>query len=80
MMTAGLVVTLDLGANQVALEEHPMFTLGEPKGDRLPVALEAEDAAASERWTEWLRQLPGVTGVEVVFVHWDVEAGLHDGD
>jgi nitrate reductase NapAB chaperone NapD len=76
-MTSGLVLTLDplsveCDAALAALCANPVFTAGERIGDRLPVALEAEDAEASERWTEWLRRLPGVCGVEIVFVHWDV--------
>ena len=84
-MTSGLVVTLDPDAPEwdsalSALESSAAFTVGEPNGDRLPLALEAEDAAASERWTEWLRQLPGVCGVEIVFVHWDVEEEVTHAD
>jgi nitrate reductase NapAB chaperone NapD len=77
VMTSGLVVTFDPDAPEwdsalSALESSAVFTVGERIEGRWPVALEAEDAAASERWTEWLRQLPGVCGVEIVFVHWDV--------
>jgi nitrate reductase NapAB chaperone NapD len=77
VMTSGLVVTLDPNAPEwdsalTALEDSAVFTVGERIEGQWPVALEAEDAAASERWTEWLRQLPGVCGVEIVFVHWDV--------
>ena len=81
VMTSGLVVTLATGESLAALEAAPPLTLGRRSGDRLPVALEADDAAASERWTEWVRDLPGVAGVEVVFVHWD-DAGkvIHDGE
>ena len=78
VMTSGLVVTLTPGASLDALDS--VFTVGERVGDRLAVALEAEDADASERWTEWLRRSSGVLGVEVVFVHWDVEEEVtHDG-
>ena len=70
-MTSGLIVTLDPGGSPAVIEAVPAFTVGERTEDRVPVALEAEDAEASERWTEWLRRLPGVVGVEVVFVHWD---------
>lgn len=76
VMTSGLVVTLDpdspeRGSAPAVLAVTPAFSVGERIEDRLPVALEAADAEASERWTDWLRRLPGVAGVEVVFVHWD---------
>lgn len=80
-VTSGLVVTLDprsREADQVldAIRGAPGFTVGEPENRQLPVALEADGAEASERWCDWLRGLPGVAGVEVVFVHWDeVEDG-----
>lgn len=80
VLTSGLVVTLAPGTRLGSLEEVPAFTVGAPTGDQLPVALEAEGAAASERWTEWLRRVPGVVNVEVVFVHWDVGGEvIHDG-
>jgi nitrate reductase NapAB chaperone NapD len=63
---------LEPDAGVPLLESAAMFTVGERIGDCLSVALEAEDAEESERCTEWLRRLPGVCGVEVVFVHWDV--------
>ena len=84
-MTSGLVLTLEdspaCEAALAALNANPVFTAGERIGDRLPVALEAADAGASEQWTEWLRTLPGVEGVEVVFVHWDEAEPevIHDG-
>ncbi len=76
MMTSGLVVALEPGSPDAeptvaAIRSQPAFTAGDRNGFQLPVALEAESAEASERWCDWLRGLPGVAGVEVVFVHWD---------
>lgn len=74
MMTSGLVVSLDpAGGDRVpdTVGAVPAFTVGEATAGCLSVALEADDAAASEQWAHWLRRLPGVAGVEVVFVHWD---------
>ena len=84
-MTSGLVVTLDpdpvaRDSALAALGRNPAFTVGEATDHRLPVALEAEDAEASERWTEWVRGLPGVVGVEVVFVHWDEQEEVIHAD
>jgi hypothetical protein len=84
-MTSGLVVTLDPDAPEwdsplSSLEGSAAFTVGERIENRVSVALEAEDAGESERWTEWLRRRPGVCGVEVVFVHWDVEEEVIHAD
>ena len=82
-MTSGLVVTLDPGSPDAersiaAIRATPAFTLDSERGGwQVPVALEAESVMECERWCEWLRGLPGVVGIEVVFVHWD-EA--EDGD
>jgi hypothetical protein len=79
MMTSGLVVHFEGVHPRVtltveAIRSTPVFTLGESRRSGLSLALEARDAAESERWLEWLRRLEGVTGVEVVFVHWDDSA------
>jgi hypothetical protein len=81
IVTSGLVVTLEPGscaadAALAAIRAAPGLTVGEPDIRRLPVALETDGAEASERCCDWLRALPGVAGVEVVFVHWhEVEDG-----
>ena len=76
MMTSGLVVALEPGSHDAesavaAIRDQPVFTAGDRNGLQLPLALEVESAEASERWCDWLRALPGVLVVEVVFVHWD---------
>lgn len=85
-MTSGLVVTLDPDAeacDQILdfLAAAPVFTVGERTENWLSVAMETEVSEASEWWTDWLNQLPGVSGVEVVFVYWDQPASevIHDG-
>jgi hypothetical protein len=81
LVTSGLVVTLDPGSTEsdsalAAIRTTPEFSPGVRTGWQLPVALESDGAESSERWCDWLRALPGVIGVEVVFVHWDeVEHG-----
>ena len=79
MMTSGLVVMLEEDSPEsisalAEIHSAPALTLGEQTGRWLSVALETDDADESERWHEWLRRLPGVEDVEVVFVHWDAEA------
>jgi hypothetical protein len=76
MVTSGLVVTLDPGSREAesavaSIGAHEVFTAGDRDGFQLPLALEAKSAEASEHWCDWLRGLPGVASVEVVFVHWD---------
>lgn len=76
MVTSGLVVQLapDCSTREAVVAElrsRPAFTLGEVGATGLAVALEATDAAESERWLDWLHRLPGVVGAEVVFVHWE---------
>ena len=33
--------------------------------------LEATDPKATHDWPDWAAALPGLDGIEVVFVHWD---------
>jgi hypothetical protein len=75
VMTSGLVVLIDPDFRPQAVVEviraAPGLTVGDRIGAGLSVALEAADGAESERRLDRLRGLPGVAGVEVVFVHWD---------
>jgi hypothetical protein len=76
MMTSGIIVQFDPDspgsiASLDVIRSTPAFAIGEQRSGGLSAALEARDAAESEHWLDWLRGLPGVTGVEVVFVHWD---------
>lgn len=76
MHTSGLVVTftadpiLARGA-QLKLAAAGPFALGDASGPCRAVTLETTDPKAARRWHEWAEGLPGVVGVEVVFVHWD---------
>ncbi len=76
MHTSGWVVTfvddpaLARGA-QLELASAGPFTLGESLGCRRAVTLEASDPQTAHDWHEWVQALPGIEGVEVVFVHWD---------
>lgn len=47
------------------------FTLGEVQGGCQAAVLETTGPKAAHDWHEWAAALPGVVGVEVVFVHWD---------
>lgn len=54
-----------------ALSAIPVFMLGERKGRKLPVVMEAPDGATMRYWHEWVEQLPEVVQVEVAFVSFD---------
>lgn len=79
MHTSGLVITfaddpsLARGA-QLELAAAGPFTLGDASGPCRAVTLEATDPRAARDWHEWAEGLPGVVGVEVVFVHWEEAA------
>jgi hypothetical protein len=70
MTTSGLIVRLEPAAALDALSAVPGFTFGERHGDLIALVLEANGPGASEERFEWLRRQPGVSDIEVVFVHW----------
>lgn len=74
MLTLGLLVSLDSPrSTDVAqrLRSHPCMTVGESTDRWLPVAVEAEDDAASRELHDWIAALPGVAFVDVVHVNFD---------
>lgn len=79
MITSGLVITLSADARLATrvvarLGARPEFTAGERNGRWLPVAMEAGDAAQSRALHDWLRALPGVVFVDIVYVNFDEDA------
>ena len=74
MHTSGLVITFADDLLAVAarrdLATGP-FTLGEARGGCQAAVLETTGPKAAHDWHDWAAALPGVVGVEVVFVHWD---------
>jgi hypothetical protein len=76
MHTSGLVLTLcdDAVAAETAeraLANAGPFTLGNGLGSRRAATLEVTTPKAAHAWHDWATALPGVEGVEVVFVHWE---------
>jgi hypothetical protein len=76
MHTSGLVITLSSDAALAAEAERALtaagpFTLGPANGPRRAATLETSDPRAAHDWHDRAAALPGVIGVEVVFVHWD---------
>lgn len=83
MMTSGLLLSLagDASAVEKALAELracPVLTLGDRQGPWVTAALQTSGPEESERWHHWMEAIPGVGGVEVVFVSWDEEGDIHD--
>ena len=79
MWISGFVVTINSETGfgrrvRSALEAIPVFTMGEQKGARLPVVMEAPDGFTARYWHEWVEGLPGVVQVEVAFVSFDESA------
>lgn len=86
MHTSGLVLTLcdDAALAKATLLEFDSagpFTLGEAVGPCRAATLEVADPQSAHGWHDWAAALPGVEGVEVVFVHWDeVDAEVAHAD
>ncbi len=70
MHTSGLILTLDDPQIIGRFSTGPL-TLGEPVGRCVPGVLEVADPGVAHDWHDWAAALPGVGGIEVVFVHWD---------
>lgn len=76
MYTSGLVLTLcdDRALANAAIGELAAagpFTLGAARGQCRAAVLEAANPKSAHDWHDWAAALPGVAGVEVVFVHWE---------
>jgi hypothetical protein len=76
MYTCGLIITFEddpivRGAAEYAVVSAGPFTLGESSGPRAAAVLEAHNPQAAHDWHDWALGVPGVIGLEVVFVHWD---------
>lgn len=86
MHTSGLVLSLSddsilAKSAQRELAAAGPFTLGEAVGRCRAVTLEVADPRAAHGWHDWAAALPGVEGLEVVFVHWDeVDAEVPHAD
>lgn len=77
MHTSGLVITLSDDPPQAAaalreLAASGSITFGEVRGPFQAAVLEATGPKAAHDWHDRAVAVPGVVGVEVVFVHWDV--------
>lgn len=76
MSVSGLAITLSESANDVeqaigALREHASIEIGPRHGRRLAVTTDTPSPEGDRDLWNWLQHLPGVTHVDVVFVHFD---------
>ncbi|MCA8987463.1 MAG: hypothetical protein KDA78_07475 [Planctomycetaceae bacterium] len=76
MWISSLVVTLPSDSKRAlaiteSLRAIAVITLGEARGVRLPVVIEASDGVTSRYWYQWIESLPGVQHVELAFVSFD---------
>ena len=76
MHTSGLVLSLcdDAVLAEATLRELAAagpFTLDKSSGVCRAAVMEATDPKSAHDWHDWATSLPGVVGVEVVFVHWE---------
>lgn len=84
MAVSGLVIELGEDATHAAaawsvMSADSRLTLGEPQGRRIPAVLEVADACDAMAAHDWLRTLPGVLAVQVVFVEVDEKPGPDSG-
>jgi hypothetical protein len=82
MHTSGLVFTFAdeptlVRDAQCKLTAAGPFTLGDGRGLCRAATLETTDPKAAHDWHDWAAALPGVEGVEVVFIHWDDAAEVN---
>lgn len=76
MHTSGLVITFSDDPVEAAaaireLSSSESITFGEIQGSSRAAVLETTGPKAAHDWHDRAAALPGVLGVEVVFVHWD---------
>ncbi|MEQ1904638.1 MAG: hypothetical protein ABL888_10660 [Pirellulaceae bacterium] len=57
-----------------AVESRVGIEVGEACGPKVPLTIEAIDGRELEVATEWLRSLPGVMYVDVIYVNFDEES------
>lgn len=52
-----------------AFVKHPGIEVGPQFGNRLPLVLETEDSSAGKALFHWINELPGVSHLDVTYVH-----------
>lgn len=81
MSISGLVITLsdDISADQTlsVLAADPRLFLGERFGRRLAVVADTPSFESDRDLWDQLRSTPGITNVDVTFVHLDAQPAQH---
>lgn len=85
MTISGLVIQLDDDMERAelaraALRQEPRLTLGEARGSRVPAVLDVAELPLACGVHEWLRSVPGVLDVRVVFVDVEGDSSQTGGD
>jgi hypothetical protein len=82
MSVSGLAITLSeqtkvADAAITALHRHHAVELGPRVGRRLAATTDTASTSSDEELWHWMRALPGVDHIDVVFVHFDEPEGTH---
>jgi nitrate reductase NapAB chaperone NapD len=83
MPISGLLITLDRDPEKKSdaiarLQSHPAIDLGDRDGLRLPIVVDTASSEDDRMVWAWLHELPGITFVDVVYIHFDDEGHAHD--
>ncbi len=77
-MIASVMATLDgskleLESLVSLLSRRSEIEVGELQNNRLPMTFESPEATGLEQLTDWIADLPGVSQIDVIFVHLESE-------
>lgn len=76
MPISGLLITLDRDSDKraralAALQHHHAIDIGEGRDHRVPVVVDTPSSDEDRAVWDWLHEQPGITFVDVVYVHFD---------
>lgn len=83
MPISGIVISIEsdeLNRQTVVqkIEDLPYIKLGQSSSQRIPAVLETPSARQDRQAIQEINDIPGVTFVDVVFVHFDQEEGTQN--
>jgi len=83
MPISGLLISLDRDPARRAeamdaLHQHPAIEIGEGEECRVPIVVDTTSSQEDRAVWDWLHQQPGISFVDVVYVHF--EEGQRDQD
>jgi nitrate reductase NapAB chaperone NapD len=76
MAVSGLILSFSTASGPPAttleaLRGHPSIQVGEASDHRLPIVVETSDSDQTSMMWEWLNSLPGVTLIDLAFLHFE---------